>query len=237
MIEGVVFGCRQFLDAARRPAHGNGEEVLEGGANLHAGHVVRNAGMIIIRLKHGAEAFGQFHMARGDDGSGVTAHRKFAGDAGTADGGDLHIHAGAAFHLRLGMVRQCHQPRRFGMHALGDQHHRNRRLQRLAQPVDGPGNARRADTEDDELSVRAKRLGEILMLKSGDAIGEFHIQPWMPSRRGNTIDDAAVKMSANQAHLMTAIPRRKAHGRSHDPRPQDGDDAHPITLPLSASKR
>ena len=45
----------KLFEMARGPAHGNGEEILEGRADLDADDVGRGARMIVIGFQHGAE--------------------------------------------------------------------------------------------------------------------------------------------------------------------------------------
>ena len=99
----------------------------------------RHAGVIVIRLQHGAETFREAHVTRGDDGAGLAPDREFARDAGAADGGDGKIEAGAALHLGGDMVGECRELRLLRVHALGDHDDGDGALQRLAQAVDGPG--------------------------------------------------------------------------------------------------
>ena len=51
------------------------------------------------------------------------------------------------------------------VHALGDHDDGHGGLQRLAQAVDGPVDASRADAEHDEVRVAAKCCAELLVLK------------------------------------------------------------------------
>jgi hypothetical protein len=100
VVEGAVFGGRHLLQMARRPADADGEEVLEGGADLDADHVRRQARVIIVAFQHVAERLCEWKIMRGDDGAGVAPDREFACNAGTADGGDFQRDAGAALHFR-----------------------------------------------------------------------------------------------------------------------------------------
>ena len=153
VIEGAVFGWRQDFATTRRPADGNREEVLEGGADFDAHDVVGGARVIEVGFQQRAEPLGKGRIARGDDDAGLAPDREFAGDAGAADRGDGEVQAGAALDFGGDMIGervQCAVARR---QALGDHHDIDRVFERLAQAIDRPADAGRADAKEYQIGI------------------------------------------------------------------------------------
>jgi len=182
--------------------------------------------MVVICRQHGAEPGRESFGARGDDDTGLPAHRKLASDARTTDRSEIESEALAPLHLTLHEIRQGEDRIVLGHQALGDHHHRHRLLQRFGQPVDRPADAGRADAEDEEVGVVAKRRAELAMGEGFYAVRQFNVQARMPARLTDTVDDRLVEMRADEPDVMTVVAGRQDHRRSHHASTQYRDDRH-----------
>ena len=142
VIEGTILGGRESLAAPRRPADGDGKEILESGANLDADEIAGGARMVEIGGQHARRVCRQDAALREVMTTPVWRRdRQFAGNAGAADRGDIERDPSAALHFGGDMIGQGEERAVARGKALGDHQDIDRRFQGLAEAVDCPTDA------------------------------------------------------------------------------------------------
>ena len=79
---------------------------------------------------------------------------------------------------------------------------------------------------NNQIGVIAKCFGELIVGEGLDAGRQFHCKPRMPAGCTHAVDDGAIEMRADKAHVMTARAGGQAHGRAHHAGTEDRDHRH-----------